>query len=147
MAEEKKLTRRSFLQFINRVLATVGIAAIAGPIVAYFWPTQLEEVPSDPVSVGPEGSIPVGEAELVRYGRYPALVINTTEGIRVYSAVCTHFACIVDWDPESKQIVCPCHEGFFDPIDGSVISGPPPSPLNSIPYFVKDGTLFIGGEA
>jgi cytochrome b6-f complex iron-sulfur subunit len=147
MAENKTLSRRSFLKFLQKVLAATGMAAIAGPIVAYFWPTQLEEVPSEPVPVGPEDSIPVGEAKVIRYGRYPALVIHTSEGIRSYSAVCTHFACIVKWDPEINQIVCPCHEGFFDPIDGSVISGPPPRPLDVIPHFVQGGTLFIGGEA
>jgi Rieske Fe-S protein len=146
MAEDKNLSRRSFMQLLNRFLATIGITAIAGPIVAYFWPAQLEETPSDPVSVGPEDSIAVGEAKVVRFGRYPALVLNTSEGIRAYSAVCTHFACIVKWDAETNRIVCPCHEGYFDPLDGSVISGPPPAPLNSIPHFVKDGTLFIGGE-
>jgi cytochrome b6-f complex iron-sulfur subunit len=147
MAENKTLSRRSFLNFLQKIFAATGIAVIVGPIVAYFWPTQLEEVPSEPVPVGPEGSIPVGEARVIRYGRYPALVLNTPEGLRAYSAVCTHFACIVKWDPEINQIACPCHEGFFDPIDGSVISGPPPEPLNIIPIFVEGGTLFIGGEA
>jgi Rieske Fe-S protein len=114
--------------------------------MAYFWPAKLEEVPSEPVAVGPEGSIPAGEAQIVRYGRYPAIVINTSEGIRSYSAVCTHFACIVEWDKDKQIIECPCHEGLFDPLDGHVISGPPPEPLFIIPNFVQNGTLFIGGE-
>lgn len=145
---EPKFNRRSFLKTLNGLLAASGLAVLFGPIIAYFWPSKLEEMPSEPVSVGDPDSIPLGEGKKVRFGRYPALVINTPEsGLVAYSAVCTHFACIVDWNPESGMIECPCHEGYFDPADGSVISGPPPSPLEAIPLRIQDGTILIGGEA
>lgn len=146
MTDNGPVSRRGFLDLLQKVIAFTGVAAIVGPIIAFFWPADLEEVPSEPVAVGPDGSIPTGASKTVRYGRYPAIVINTEEGLRAYSAVCTHFACIVAWDPENNRIACPCHEGFFDPSDGSVISGPPPEPLETIPIFSQDGTLFIGGE-
>jgi cytochrome b6-f complex iron-sulfur subunit len=105
-------------------------------------------MPSEPVSAGSEGSIPVGEAKTVRFGRYPALVINTPKrGIVAYSAVCTHFACLVKWNPEIDKIECPCHEGYFSAVDGSVISGPPPTPLEEILVTIVDGNILIGGEA
>lgn len=147
-SEEPKLSRRGFLQILNRVLAVAGVAAVLGPVVAYFWPSKLEEVPSEPVAVGDPESIPIGDSKTVRFGRYPALVIHTREhGWVAYSAVCTHFACIVKWNPEEDMIECPCHEGYFRAEDGSVISGPPPRPLDPIPLFVQENTLFIGGEA
>ncbi len=146
--EEKTLPRRGFLKLISQLLVATGLAAILGPIVAFFWPAKLEEVPSEPVSVGSTGSIAVNESKTIRFGRYPALVINTPEqGLLAYSAVCTHFACIVKWNPESGMIECPCHEGFFQVSDGAVISGPPPEPLPTIPLFIEDDTIFIGGEA
>jgi cytochrome b6-f complex iron-sulfur subunit len=149
MANEKtSLPRRGFIKLISPLLAATGLAAIVGPIVAFFWPAKLEEMPSEPVAVGPEGSIAIGESKTVRFGRYPALVIHTPEdGLLAYSAVCTHFACLVKWNPESGVIECPCHEGYFRPSDGSVISGPPPEPLAPIRLFIEDGTLYIGGEA
>jgi Rieske Fe-S protein len=146
--EEPNLTRRGFLQIVNKFLAATGVAAVLGPVIAYFWPSKLEEVPSEPVVVGEQDSIPVGHSKTVRFGRYPALVINTPErGLVAYSAVCTHFACIVTWNPEGGVIECPCHEGYFRAEDGGVISGPPPRPLDPIPIFIEDNTLFIGGEA
>ncbi len=146
--EETNITRRSFIKAFNTLLGATGVALVLSPIIAFFWPKNLEEVPSEPVAVGPVGSIADGESRKVRYGRYPALVINLPEpGLVAYSAVCTHFACIVDYNPATTEIDCPCHEGFFRSEDGSVISGPPPSPLVSIPVYIEDGTIFIGGEA
>ncbi len=145
---EAKVERRGFLKILNSLFAALGLTAIAGPAIAYFWPSKLEEMPSEPVSAGSEGSIPEGESKTVRFGRYPALVINTPErGIVAYSAVCTHFACLVDWNSESKMIECPCHEGYFSAVDGSVISGPPPTPLEEIIVTIVDGNIVIGGEA
>jgi Rieske Fe-S protein len=147
-ANKPSLSRRSVLQLLNRLFVATGFAALIGPIVAYFWPTELEEVPSEPKPVGGVDSIPPGEAVTVQFGRYPALVIHVPgQGIVAYSSVCTHFACLVKWNPESGMIECPCHEGYFDPRDGSVISGPPPEALHAFQVFTQDDTLFIGGEA
>jgi len=145
---EPKLSRRGFLHLLNRFLAATGLAVLVGPVVAFFWPSKLEEVPSEPVPIGEVGSIPEGDAKTVRYGRYPAIILNTPErGLIAYSAVCTHFACLVKWNPESGMLECPCHEGYFNPADGAVISGPPPEPLLEIRLFIEEGTILIGGEA
>jgi Rieske Fe-S protein len=140
-----EITRREFLKIANRALATTGLMAIVGPVVAYFYPARLEEIPSEPVLVCPEDELPIGESKTVRFGRYPALVLNTPQGLKAYSAVCTHFACIVKWDPDLEQIVCPCHEGYFDPNDGHVISGPPPTPLALLKTEVVEGQIYVGG--
>ena len=138
-------SRRDFLKLTNRFLTVTGLAIILGPVVAYFYPSELEEVPSDPVLVGPEDELPIGVSKTVRFGRYPALIVNTSEGLRAYSAVCTHFACVVKWDSDKKTIYCPCHDGFFDPLNGEVISGPPPTPLDPVKVEVVDGQIYVGG--
>lgn len=143
----ENLNRREFIKLIQRGLAFTGIAALAAPLVAYFYPTNLEEMPSEPVLVCGEGDLPEGDAKLIRFGRYPALVLNTPAGLRAYSAVCTHFGCIVKWDTDRNEIVCPCHDGYFNPVDGSVISGPPPEPLLALPVKIVDGQIYVGGEA
>jgi Rieske Fe-S protein len=142
-----QITRRDFLKILNRTLTVTGLAAIAAPILAYFYPPSLEETPSEPVLVGAESDLPLNSGKTIRYGRYPALVVNTSEGLRAYSAVCTHFACIVKWDPEKGQIACPCHAGYFDPLDGHVLAGPPPTPLASLPVEIQDGQIYLGGAA
>jgi cytochrome b6-f complex iron-sulfur subunit len=139
------LNRREFLRILERVLGLIGLSAIALPVIAYFYPTRLEEIPSEPVLVGSEADLPPNTSKTVRFGRYPALVLNTPSGLRAYSAVCTHFGCIVKWDADKNQIACPCHDGFFDPADGSVIAGPPPEALMTLSVQVKEGQIYVGG--
>lgn len=141
-----QFSRRTFLTIFNRLLVITGLAAVFGPIVAYFYPPNLEETPAEPVLVGPLAELRPGESKTVRFGRYPALVIHAPEGVRAYSAVCTHFACLVKWDTDSGQIRCPCHDGFFDLGDGHVISGPAPAPLEALPVAVVDGQIYVGAS-
>lgn len=144
-----KITRREFVKILTYLGTVAGLSVIIGPVVAYFYPPKLEEMPSEPVLVCPVSELGQDQSKTVRFGRYPALVINTDQGLRAYSAVCTHFACIVKWQPEIYQIECPCHEGFFDPYDGAVISGPPPVALAELNVSVVDGDIYVsaGGEA
>ena len=138
-----KMTRRDFLNVVKRVLAATGLAAVFGPVLAYFYPPNLVETPNEPVLIAPQSELSVGDSRTVSFGRYPALVINTAAGLKAYSAVCTHFACICKWDAEKGTIVCPCHDGFFDPADGSVISGPPPKGLTPLQTEIIDGDIYV----
>jgi len=144
-----KITRRDFIKGLTYLAAVTGLAVITGPIIAFFYPPKLEEIPSEPVLVCPEDELGKNQSATVRFGRYPAIVINTDQGLRAYSAVCTHFACIVKWTPETYEIACPCHEGYFEPYAGAVISGPPPAPLKPLEVAVVDGDIYVsaGGEA
>ena len=146
-AETTGLSRRSFTRVFGGLLGVLGAAVLIGPIIAYFWPARLEEIPSEPVAVGSPDQIPPGESITVRFGRYPALIVNTPDGYRAYSAVCTHFACLVKWNPTSGMIECPCHAGYFSVSDGSVISGPPPEPLLALDVYAEDNTLYVGAKA
>jgi len=143
------LTRRDFLKLLKGAGALLGVSVVATPIVGYFYPPKLEEVPSEPVLVCAKSELPVGESKTIKFGRYPAIVIHTTNGLKAYSAVCTHFACIVKWNNASGEIDCPCHEGYFSPDDGSVLHGPPPAPLMPLIAEVVDGQIYVkvGGES
>ena len=137
------ITRRDFLKLLQGAGALVGVGVIAAPVAAYFYPPKLVDIPTEPVLVCPEADLPVGQAKMVEFGRYPAIIINTPEGLKAYSSVCTHFACLVKWNPDTARLECPCHEGYFSVTDGSVISGPPPKPLMILATEVVDGQIFV----
>lgn len=60
----------------------------------------------------------------------------------VMSNICTHLGCRVRWIAGDSQFHCPCHNGVFAK-DGSVVSGPPPRPLQRLESKVEDGVLYI----
>ena len=68
-----------------------------------------------------------------------------TDNGRDYAAmsnVCTHLGCRVRWVTERNQFFCPCHNGVYDKY-GSVVSGPPPRPLDEFKTKVEGDDLFI----
>ena len=75
----------------------------------------------------------------------PEVLIRLPKGELVaYSAVCTHQACIVSYQPQTEKLACPCHGGVFDPAKGAaVVSGPPPTPLPEVAFEVRDGKVFL----
>ncbi len=60
------------------------------------------------------------------------LVKRATGDITAFDPRCTHALCIYRWAGADRQFKCACHDGVFD-IDGKVVSGPPPRPLDRFP--------------
>jgi Rieske Fe-S protein len=56
-----------------------------------------------------------------------SILINYNGAWKAFSATCTHAGCTVNFT--SSQLYCPCHAGYFSPVNGSVTSGPPPASL------------------
>jgi Rieske Fe-S protein len=62
--------------------------------------------------------------------------------VRAMHSTCTHLGCRTSYDPDTRQIVCPCHGGVYN-VDGQVIAGPPPSPLPTLPTRVEGGHVLV----
>lgn len=71
---------------------------------------------------------------------------DTVDGVIAYSALCTHQGCMVSgWDAPTKQFICPCHTGLFDPLKGGLnTAGAPTRALPQIPLKEHDGKVVIG---
>jgi Rieske Fe-S protein len=69
---------------------------------------------------------------------YP--VINM--GFVVFSSVCPHLGCRVNWFPDQKQFVCPCHGSKYT-FEGKKTYGPAPRGLDPLPLREKDGDAQI----
>lgn len=71
----------------------------------------------------------------------------TVGGYAAYSKVCTHAGCMVS-NQEGRTLVCPCHFGKFDPVEGAVVTGgPPPRPLPQLPITLSsNGYLIATGD-
>jgi Rieske Fe-S protein len=74
----------------------------------------------------------------------PVIVLNSPQGMKAFSAVCTHLGCIVGYDAsQSPDIVSPCHNGHFNAINGTVVSGPPPTPLKAYAVAVDKNQIYV----
>jgi cytochrome b6-f complex iron-sulfur subunit len=62
--------------------------------------------------------------------------------VKVFSSVCTHLGCAVEWDPIEGNFLCPCHMGRFD-TNGEVIAGPPPTALPAYETKVDGDNVFV----
>ncbi len=65
--------------------------------------------------------------------------------LTVFSPICTHLGCHFKWNPQSRHFECPCHGSVWT-IDGKVIGGPAPRPLDTLPYKIENGRLYVEWE-
>lgn len=73
-------------------------------------------------------------------------LIKTKEGhINAFSSICPHLGCIYAWNPDQKLFICPCHDSAFA-LDGRVIKGPAPRPLDSLDVKTQDGDVLVKYE-
>ena len=86
--------------------------------------------------------IPVGGGMV--FSSDKVVVTQPTQGdFKGFSAVCTHMQCTVDQVADGT-IDCPCHGSKFSVKDGSVVSGPAPSPLPAQTIKVTGTNIFLG---
>jgi len=135
-------SRRTFLSLILGGLGA-AIAALAGyPLWRFLLPHSTGDENVSVILKREE--LLYDDATFITYKGRPAVVLQTAPGEFVaLSAVCTHLGCIVKWQPDKKEFLCPCHGGRFSP-QGKVLGGPPPKPLESLPVTIDGDQLIIG---
>lgn len=134
--------RRNFLMIMLGGVGSLLAVAAGWPLVRFLLPAgkgdAAGQVAIDRSLVAP------GSAHLFQYQGRPAIVLQSAPGEFVaLSAVCTHLGCIVQWEEQDAQFLCPCHGGRFS-TDGSVVSGPPPEPLESLPVTLDGDQVLVG---
>lgn len=83
---------------------------------------------------------PDGPAEVV--DRKIVYLVKNGSEVRVLDSTCTHLGCRTRFNPETRQIECPCHGGVYD-VNGNVVSGPPPAPLRAMTTRVENGNVMV----
>ncbi|MDW3221133.1 MAG: Rieske 2Fe-2S domain-containing protein [Acidimicrobiales bacterium] len=143
-AGEEAVTRRAFTRYL---VAGSGVFA-AATVGAAAWTSLRDLDDGTPQAIVELDQVPENGAHLFRYpGPHdPAVLIRLPEGELVaYSQKCTHLGCVVFYEPDETELVCPCHEGIFDAATGAAIAGPPERALPTIEVEVRDGTVWAIG--
>lgn len=155
-SDKNKIERRDFIKVTATVIGGVIGAVIAAPSIAYLLSPALEEVEdADEIALGPLEEYPVGVPARFDFTRtrvngwertgttYGLFVYRKNEDeVHVFSDICTHLGCKVTWHEDQQHYISPCHDGHFD-IEGNVVSGPPPRPLDIYATRVENGELFV----
>ncbi len=140
----EQIKRRSFLQRLLQLVMSLWGVGIIGVITAYLRPPRtLPLMGVTDFRVGPLDQFKKGEARFIPHARHPFWVIRTErDQLIALSAVCTHLRCILRWDADRGELVCPCHGGTFD-LNGNVLIGPPPRPLRTFETHVRGGVIYV----
>jgi cytochrome b6-f complex iron-sulfur subunit len=145
-AAGQPVSRRGFLKYILLGFSAIATAGgLLAPIIAYLWPPkQAAGSATGRVAVASTADLPLGKGAVYSVASKPVLVIHAQDGFHAVSATCTHLGCIVFWDEQRSVIACPCHEGLFN-VNGGVISGPPPAPLQAYTVQVEADQIYVQG--
>jgi len=156
MSESDGINRRQFVTVVVAAVGTIMAAFIGLPAISYLIsPATKVQEKDEWIPLGPLENYPLGTPTLFTFTRttvngwektansYGVYVMRyTEEQYKVFSNMCTHLSCRVNWKEDLSEYICPCHDGHFD-IDGQVVAGPPPRPLDEYETKLEDGVLYI----
>lgn len=134
--------RRGFLLVLLAAVGA-GLAALIGWPILRFLSPKTGAGSSSKVKF-PRDKVSIGGAHFFDYQGHPAVVLEPKAGEFIaLTAVCTHLGCIVKWEKDKQDFLCPCHGGRYTP-EGKVISGPPPAPLKNYPVALEGDQIVVG---
>jgi menaquinol-cytochrome c reductase iron-sulfur subunit len=151
-------TRRSFLKLMTGVLSFFGALVVGVPLVGFVIGPALEKKKRPWINVAKVDALPIDEPvdlnfidpnedaflrKTVQRGCWA--VRHSPTAVTVFSPICPHLGCRYDWLPQRQQFVCPCHGSVFA-LDGKVIAGPAPRPLDTLPTEIRNGEILVEWE-
>ena len=149
-------TRRNFyIGAIYGIWAAI-MAALGIPALVYlFFPPKLRKE-DEWVEIGDVTKLsPDTPVEMVfRRNRVDGWKVNSEKGtawvvkhtdnsVTAFGPQCTHLGCAYHWDERKDEFLCPCHNSLFA-IDGKVVSGPAPRPLDRYEIKIQGKKLLLG---
>ncbi len=156
----EELSRRKFLSGIIGVVAGAVAALVSLPAIGFLIsPGVKRQTQEKWITLGPltglQPGVPAGYpfsrkikdgwVESTQTGVAYAIT-HDGQDVKVFSNVCPHLSCRVAWQEEKQGFFCPCHDALFG-VDGEVLAGPPPRPLDRFETKVENGQIQIKLEA
>jgi len=134
------ISRRRLIACVWIGAAAVVIGELIGGTFAFLWPRRAQRKGEKIFVAGKATDFKVGQ--VVPFRREKLFIVRLEGGFLAISAICTHLHCIVNWDQMTKRFECPCHGAKFN-MNGEVLSGPPPRPLDLYKLQIVAGKLII----
>ncbi len=154
---EEYLSRRKFLEILTWLIAAVVSVVLAIPIIGYFFDPIFRRTPLSWSEAGPIGEITENQPKKLTFTstiqegyfstsvKRSVWVVKIAGELKVYSPICPHLGCDYSWSDTDMKFECPCHGSIFT-LDGTVVGGPAPRPLDTLNYKIENGILFVQYE-
>jgi menaquinol-cytochrome c reductase iron-sulfur subunit len=154
--EPQDVQKRNFIKGLTASVLGVITLFLTIPFVQFLLPVTSEGDGNKFVKVPNFSKLAVGkptklsfesidkQAYMVSSVVYDVWVTKLAEDKAVvYSPLCPHLNCRYTFVDNLYK--CPCHGSVFNP-EGKCIAGPSPRPLDTLPYKVEGGELFVKWE-
>jgi menaquinol-cytochrome c reductase iron-sulfur subunit len=157
VGKERNFSRRKFLEILTWSIAAIIGVILSVPIIGYFLDPIFRRTALAWSEVGPIGEINENKpAKLSFISRLQegyfststqrsVWVIKLGGELKVYSPICPHLGCEYSWSDADREFECPCHASIFG-IDGRVLGGPAPRPLDTLNHKMEGNILFVQYE-
>ena len=152
---EYSVHRRTFFRRIIGFCAGVIGAGLAIPLLGYVISPAFKRREQPWVDVAKFDELPVGEPTQLDHlqtiqdgwmttnAHKAVWAIKQADGrLTVFSPLCPHLGCGYRWDGQDRKFHCPCHGSVYS-IDGQVLGGPAPRPLDELPNKVEKGNVLV----
>ncbi|HSB15115.1 MAG TPA: Rieske (2Fe-2S) protein [Bryobacteraceae bacterium] len=135
--------RRSIVGWLLGGGFTASILSFLYPAIRFMNPPSIPEAAVNEASGGKVQDLKPNSGKIVKFGSRPVLLIRVSDTEwKAFSAICTHLNCTVQFQQSSHQIWCACHNGFYN-LNGQVVSGPPPRPLDEYTVHIRGEEVVI----
>jgi menaquinol-cytochrome c reductase iron-sulfur subunit len=154
--EDTNPTRRSFYAVVINGLNGILGAAFGGVALSYLLLPRRHKVVAGWTEAAELAKLPDGKPAEIIFDRVrkdswrvstekaSAWILKKSENeVVAFAPSCTHLGCAYKWDDGAKNFMCPCHTSAFS-IDGKVLTGPAPRPLDRYDVRLDNGKILLG---
>jgi len=138
--DKKPISRRRLMAYAWMGAAAIVMGELIFGTFAFLWPRRKGPKVETVFIAGKVTDFKVGEIFPLRKER--TFILRTEGGFLAISAICPHLHCVVNWNEMLKKFECPCHGAKFN-LNGEVLEGPPPRPLDLYKLQLVAGNLVV----
>lgn len=156
--DEVGASRRRFLALASGVLTSLLGALLAVPLLGSVVGPSFRRLRRRFARVGRVTGIPTGKPVELSYRDHTSdaylaqtvtrnvwVVKDPGGDVTVFSPICPHLGCRYEWVAAAEHFYCPCHHSVFA-LDGTVLGGPAPRPLDTLPIRIEGDELHVEWE-
>jgi Rieske Fe-S protein len=153
--DPEDIQKRNFIKGVTAAVLGFLSLALTWPLVSFLIPSSNGGAGGKFIKVPNFPKIPTGKPTKLSFEDVDVQAFITSNVVydiwvikhaddkaTVYSPLCPHLNCRYNFDGGKDQFACPCHGSIFNE-EGKCIGGPSPRPLDTLPYKIEGGELFV----